>query len=163
MQGVLFGIPLTRWIRGTIEKMNRFGKRDIQSWRDYWLETYRELGGQSDESGSKGSPIHAAYGLWRLGRIKNANIPYQHKRIDFINQNYGKNAAYAVLALDLLENRQDARDKANLWHLVQDFYRRTTHEEPAISQQGAVTVAVALFVDRQIVTGQEQARLPRKK
>ena len=39
MQGELYKIPLTRWIRGTIEKMNRFRKRDIQSWRDYWLET----------------------------------------------------------------------------------------------------------------------------
>ena len=155
MQGVLFGIPLTRWIRGTIEKMNRFRKRDIQSWRDYWLETYRELGGQSDESGSKSCPLHAAFGLWRLGRIKDANIHYQHKGIIFINQKYGKNAAYAVLALDLLENRQDARDNANFWIQVQDFYRRTIHEEPAKSQQGAVTVAVALFGDGQIVTGQE--------
>ena len=155
MPEVLFKIPLTRWIRGTIEKMNGFGKRDIQSWSHYWLETYKELGGQSDESGSKGCPQHAAYGLWRLGRIKEANISYQQKAIKSINQEYGKNAAYAVLALDLLEKRQSTRDNANLWIQVQDLYRKTIHEEPAKSQQGAVTVAVTLFEEGQIVTGQK--------
>ena len=155
MPKVLYKMPLTCWIRGTIEKMNRFRKRDIQSWSHYWLETYKELGGQSDESGSKGCPQHAAYGLWRLGRIKEANISYQQKTIKSINQEYGKNAAYAVLALDLLEKRQAARDKANLWIQVQDKYRKTVHEKPAKSQQGAITVAVTLFEEGQIVTGQK--------
>ena len=101
MVGVLNKIPVTQWIRGTIEKMNKAGKQDSQSWNDYWFETYKELGGQSEESGTKGCPKHAAYGLWRLGRIKETNIPYHHQAINSINQEYGKNAVYAILALDL--------------------------------------------------------------
>jgi hypothetical protein len=155
MPGVLFKIPLTRWIRGTIDKMKGFGKSDTQSWSHYWLETYKELGGQSVESGSKGCPQHAAYGLWRLGRITETNIPYQHKAINSINQEFGKNAAYAVIALDLLEKQQAARDNAALWIQVQDLYRRTIHEEPAKSQQGVVALAVILFEEGQIMTGQE--------
>jgi hypothetical protein len=155
MPGVLFKIPLTRWIRGTIGKMNRFGKPDFQSWSNYWLETYRELDGLKDECGSKDCPKYAAYGLWRIGRIKDANVPYQEKAINDINHEYGKNAAYAALALDLLEKRQAARDNANLWIQVQEIYRRTIHEELAKSQQGAITVAVTLFEEGQIVTMQE--------
>ncbi len=155
MPGVLFKIPLTLWVRGTIEKMNRFGKRDIQNWSQYWLETYKELGGRSNESGSKGCPQHAAYGLWRLGRIKEASIPYQHQTISLINQEYGKNAVYAILALDILEKHQAARDDASLWRQVQNLYKKIIHEEPAKSQQGAITVAVTLFEDGQIATDLE--------
>jgi hypothetical protein len=155
MAGVLFGIPLTRWVRGTIEKMNGAGSRDVSNWSTCWLKTYRELGGKSQESGSKGCPRHAAYGLWRLGRIKETTVPYQRMAINQINQEYGKNAAYAVLALDLLEKGKLADSKADLWRQVQDLYRIRVHEEPATSQQGAVTVALTLFEEKQIVTGQE--------
>jgi hypothetical protein len=155
MAGVLFGIPLTRWVRGTIEKMNGVGKRDVQSWSDYWLKTYYELGGRSEASGSKGCPQHAAYGLWRLGRIKGTNLPYQRMAVNHIYQEYGNNAAYAILALELLENKQTAESKAGLWRQVQNLFRIRVHEEPATSQQGAVTVALTLFEEKQIVTGQE--------
>lgn len=151
MVGVLNKIPVTQWIRGTIEKMNKAGKQDSQSWNDYWFETYKELGGQSEESGTKGCPKHAAYGLWRLGRIKETNIPYHHQAINSINQEYGKNAVYAILALDLLEKYQDSGNKTNLWNQVREQYKKAFHEEPAISQQGAISVALALFEEGQIV------------
>ena len=51
MPGVLFKIPVTQWVRQTIQKMELCGKQDIGSWSKYWLEIYRELGGVSDESG----------------------------------------------------------------------------------------------------------------
>jgi len=155
MEEVLFGISLTRWIRGTIEKMNNAGRCDVQSWSDNWLKTYYELGGQSEASGSKGYPMHAAYGLWRLGRIKDTNILYQQMTITHINQEYGNNAAYAMLALGLLENKQAAASKAGLWRQVQDLYKIRVHQEPAISQQGAITVTAALFEEDQLVTNQE--------
>ena len=63
-------------------------------------------------------------GFGALDELKIANIHYQHKGIIFINQKYGKNAAYAVLALDLLENRQDARDNANFWIQVTGFLQK---------------------------------------
>lgn len=152
MAGILFYIPLTRWIRGTIEKMNRFGKRDVQSWSNYWLETYYELGGQSDKSGSKDCPLYAAYGLWRLGRIKETNVPYQLMAINHINQEYGRNAAYAILALDLLEKHQADKTNAGLWRQVQDLFKIRVHQEPAHSQQGSINVAVTLFEEGQIVS-----------
>jgi hypothetical protein len=153
MAGVLFGIPLTRWVRGTIEKMDQAGRHNVQSWSDYWLKTYYELGGLSKASGSKPCPLHAAYGLWRLGRIKETNIPYQQMAVNHVYQEYGNNAAYAILALDLLENKQAAQSNAGLWRQVQDLFRIKVHQEPAISQQGAVTVAQILFKEVQIVTG----------
>ena len=152
MEEVLFKVPLTRWIRKTIDKMNISRKRDIKSWSVYWFETYKSLGGQSDESGNKGCPQHAAYGLWQLGRIKDSNIPYQHMSISSINNTYGKNATYAVFAIDLLEKGKAARNEAMLWTQVQELYRKTFHEEPAKSQQGAIKVALTLFVEGQIVT-----------
>ena len=155
MPGLFFKIPLTLWVRGTIEKMNRFGKRDIQSWSQYWLETYKELGGQSEESGTKGCPQHAAYGLWRLGRITDSNLPYQPKAITSINREFGKNVSYAIIAIELLETRQAARDNTSIWIQVQEIYRRSVHEEPAKSQQGAITVAVTLFKEGQILAVQE--------
>ena len=132
--------------------MNGSGMQDSQSWNTFWYKTYEEKGGQSEESGTKGCPKHAAYGLWRLGRIKETNIPYQHQAINSINQEYGKNAVYAILALDLLEKHQDSRNKTNLWNQVREQYKNAFHEEPAISQQGAITVVVTLFEEGQIVT-----------
>jgi len=99
--------------------------------------------------------MHAAYGLWRLGRIKDTNIPYQLVEITHINQEYGNNAAYAILALGILENKQAAASKAGLWRQVQDLYKIRIHQEPAISQQGAITVTTALFEEDQLVTNKE--------
>ena len=152
METVLFYIPLTKWVRGTINKMNNAGKRDYPSWSKYWLETYFELGGQSEESGTKECPQHAAYGLWRLGRIKETNVPFQQMAINLINLEYGKNAVYAIIALDLLENKQAERTKAGLWRQVQSLFKLRVHQNPAISQQGAVTVAEILFTEGQIIT-----------
>jgi hypothetical protein len=148
----LFNIPLSRWVHGTIEKMNNSGKSDIQSWSEYWFETYKELGGLSINSGTKGCPLHGAYGLWRLGRIKDGNIPYQQQTIHFINQEFGRNAAYAAIAIGLLEERKAARSEIDLWIQVRELYKSKIHEEPAISEQGEVRVAKILFEEGHIVT-----------
>ncbi len=155
MSRLLFNIPLTRWIRGTIEKMKGSGRFDIQTWSNYWFDTYKELGGESDDSGKKDCPQHAAYGLWRLGRIKDTNIPYQLMAINHINKEYGKNAAYAILALELLEAGQSEGTHAGLWRQVQELFKRRVHQEPAQSQQGVVSVAKILFEEDQIVFNQE--------
>ncbi len=84
MPEVLFNIPLREWVFGTIEKMNKFGKSDLQSWRKYWLETYQELGGKSFESGSKGCPQHAASsnsGFWLQVRERYKNIIHEEPAI----------------------------------------------------------------------------------
>lgn len=151
MPGVLFKIPLTLWVRKTIEKMNQSGENDIYGWSRSWLQAYEDLGGRSTESGKKGCPQHAAYGLWQLGRIKETGKAYQKLSLSAINQKYGKNAVYAVLALDLLRQKRASIDNDVFWSQVQDYFRRQLHEEPAISQQGAVTVAKVLYEENQIV------------
>ncbi len=155
MAGVLFSIPVSLWVHGTIEKMNRFKKRDIHSWGEYWLETYLELGGKSTASGSKGCPQHAAYGLWRLGRIKGTNMPLRNFSLSLINREFGKNTTYAILALELLENGQAAMNQSLFWAQVQELFRKRLHNEPANSQQGAVTIAQVLYDEGLIVVNPE--------
>ena len=86
MPGELFYIPLTLWVRGAIEKMEENGKQDFPSWQDYWYQTYQELGGKSVNSGTKGCPMYGAYGLWRMGKIKDTKIPHRQIPIKLIYQ-----------------------------------------------------------------------------
>jgi len=44
-----------------------------------------------------------------------------------------------------LSTNQAAQNNAFLWHQVQSLFLSKLHEEPAESQQGAVTVARILF------------------
>ena len=151
MPAVLFNISLVRWGRRTIERMNAAGKDDVDTWSNYWLRTYKDLGGQSDSSGSKECPKRAAYGLWRLGRISNSGKTFQNWTVERINEELGKNAAYAVLALDLLERKRNEKDtegdwsKAELWAKVQELYQKKLGEPPAQSEQGALKIALGLF------------------
>ena len=157
MPAKLFNISLVRWMQRTIERMNAAGKEDFETWSNYWFRTYKDLGSQSDSSGSKECPKHAAYGLWRLGRISNSGKAFQNWTLDRVNKELGKNAAYAVLALDLLERKRGAKDtegywsKAELWAKVQELYQKKRGEPPAQSEQGAVQVALGLFMEQQII------------
>ena len=150
MPTVLFNISLVRWVRGTIEQMNAAGKDDIESWGNYWFQTYKDLGGTSDTSGSKGCPQHAAYGLWRLGRISNSGMAFQNWTLERVNKELGKNAAYAVLALDLLESKHEW-SKTDLWSKVQESYQQKIGEQSAKSEQGAIKISLGLFTEGQIV------------
>ncbi len=151
MTQIFLNVPLTRWVRGTIEKMNGHGRRDIHSWGAFWLETYTELGGRSDSSGSKECPKHAAYGLWMMGMIKDSGIASKPTGVKVVNQEFGRNATYAVLALDLLRKQPKGWTDTGLWKTVQDAFRNAIHEEPAISSQGAVKIARILFEEGQII------------
>ncbi len=157
MAGLLFKIPVTQWVRGTIQKMDKNATYDIGSWCDFWYETYEELGGNSIESGTKSCPKHAAYGLWRLGRIKNTAIPYQEGLLAETIRKYGKNTAYAELALELLEQQSIEINARSLWSQVQALYRKKLKDEPAKSQQGAITIALTLFDEDQIVTNDKDS------
>ena len=146
----LFNIPLVGWVRGTIERMNAIGKDDLRTWTCCWFETYKNLGGQGVHSGAKACPKRAAYGLWRLGRISNCEMAFQNWALCRVNQEFGKNATYAVLALDSLET-EGHRSKAELWCRVRELYQQKLGERPAQSEQGAVTVALGLFTEKQTV------------
>ncbi len=66
MPTVLFNIPLVRWVQRTIERMNAAGKDDFETWSNYWFQTYRELGGTSDNQVQRNvlSTLHMVSGVW---------------------------------------------------------------------------------------------------
>jgi hypothetical protein len=43
MPGVLFGIPVVRWIKGTAKRMENAGRDDRASWNRAWGEEYIAL------------------------------------------------------------------------------------------------------------------------
>ncbi|NVM56556.1 MAG: hypothetical protein HWN51_00330 [Desulfobacterales bacterium] len=152
MPAVLFKIPLVPWVRKTVEKMSAIDQDDSQTWNRFWLQAYVELGGISENSGSKVCPKSAAYGLWRLGRIAGSGKPFQNWPIGRVKEELGKNVAYAVLALDLLEVGWGPEDIESLWIEVRRLYRQKLADTPARTQQGAVKVASILFSEGQIVS-----------
>jgi hypothetical protein len=119
------------------------GKESPQDWGRFWLETYKGLGGLKENCGSKGCPRAAAYGLWRLGRIKGSGMPLKLWTVPKVNQDLGKNAAYAVIATELLSTND--MSIVELWPLVKERYERDTGEIPAKSEQGEIKIVVALF------------------
>lgn len=145
---VLSKIPLVQWVRGTIEKMSAIGATDVRAWNQAWIETYLDLDGEKVSVGRKGCPRAAAYGLWRLGRIKNGGVKFQDWPLKRVHDELGKNATYAVLAVDLLK-RGVAEEQ--LWDRIQKEYRRRFDDPPADSEQGEMRVALILYDEQQIV------------
>jgi hypothetical protein len=147
---VLHKIPVTPWVLGTVEKMHQAGTSEVTAWNRYWLQTYRELGGQSHQSGSKGCPRAAAYGLWMLGRLRGGGRATQVWTVDRVKRELGKNAAYAVIAADLLAQGATT-SLGELWPIVQAQYTAHTSDEPAGSEQGEVKMVIALFCEQQLI------------
>lgn len=151
----LFSIPLALWFRKTVEKMESSNVDDSSSWKTFWIETYSELGGENS-SGTKGCPRLAAFGLWYLGRIVINERPFKKWSIKKIDKELGKNVAYAVIALDLLEQGKGARHKGEFWGKIRYLYNQETGIEAAKSEQGAVRVATILFNEDLIRYPKEQ-------
>lgn len=143
-------IPYSLWVQKTINKMEENRVDDKKSWDMYWYKSYEELGGKSESTGTKGCPKKAAYGLWYLGYVSNTNRPFKNLSIQKINDEFSKNVAYAVLAVDLLNKGWKSNNITSLWQEVKNQYRNTLKKEPAKSNQGAVTVAVQLFQEGRI-------------
>ncbi len=150
MAGQLAKVPAVRWVQGTIAKMNRDGVKDSGSWTARWIQTYHELGGQSDESAKKVCPQVAAYGLWQLGRIRDGGMPLKNYSLAQIRQVLGKNATYAAITLQLLEQGATERGSA-LWSRVQASYKQQLGEAVAVREQGEVRLATMLFDEGQIL------------
>ena len=109
---VFYSVDLTAWVYGTIEK-HRLGP----SWRQAWVETYREIGGATS-SGEKVCPMRAARTLYELGRIKDGGKPFKDYETPELWEKYGKNGTYAILATRLL--RANPRlSKPSLWQEIQ--------------------------------------------
>lgn len=146
---VLNKIPVTPWVCGTADKMRESNTESIADWNRFWLETYRELGGTSDKSGSKGCPRAAAYGLWYLGRVQESGRQARRLPVSEVSCELGKNAAYAVIAADLLQGGAP-RCATSLWPLVQARFTELTDVAPADSEQGEIKLVVALFCEGQL-------------
>ncbi|HJT76852.1 MAG TPA: hypothetical protein VJ739_06580 [Gemmataceae bacterium] len=68
-----------------------------------------------------------------------------------IKRQLGKNAAYATIAADLLEQGESpAMD--SLWPGVRDRYKKHTGEEAAEYEQGQIKLVAALFREHQLRT-----------
>lgn len=131
-------VDLPKWIEGTVSKYERG-----QEWNSAWFETYKELGGKSDESGKKGCPRAAAKTLYELGRIIGhgtaRNLPLSQ-----VVRKHSKNGAYAIAAIELL-NKEPALDLTTLWSRIQQRIRTESGEEPAASNQGGPTLTYKLW------------------
>ena len=131
-------IDLEKWVYGTIDKYRRG-----QPWNDAWLATYRELGGQSNNSGQKGCPRAAAETLYEFGRLKNTDRPF--KRYDISEQwHRRKNGTYAIIAIRLLRHNTTL-SLTELWSEIKKTVRATTGDKPARSNQGGPTLAYQLW------------------
>ena len=144
-------IEKIQWVQKTVAKMNATGTNDSEMWNSLWLATYKELGGTSENYGSKVCPKAAAYGLWFLGRITGSNRPCRNWPIEKVRKELGKNSAYAILSLTFLE-RKEKITKLKLWQEVKKLYRQEFSEEPAESEEGAVSIASVLFKAGKIIS-----------
>ena len=136
--GTFLGVDLRRWVYGTIEKTGRG-----DAWADAWTRTYREIGGRSESTGTKGCPMAAARTLYDYGRIRGAGVPFVDCDTDRLWRE-SRNGTYAMLALRLLRT-DPALNKTWLWSRIQDIVRREMCAEPARSNQGGPTLAFQLW------------------
>ena len=132
-------IDIKHWVFGTITKVQQGAK-----WNDAWQKTYKELGGNSIETGKKGCPMKGAETLYRLGRIKGGGMERTDPLLREILDEHSKNGVYAVLALDELEQAPDI-SLTELWKKIQIRVQNELGEEPAASNQGGPTVAFKLW------------------
>lgn len=150
MTEILNKIPVSAWVLSTAERMEAAAVEDRGSWSSFWVETYDALGGASS-SGGKPCPKCAAYGLWYLGWLKGSKRPSLGWSVSEIREKLGKNAAYAAIVFRLL--RQGARPQPvdQLWESVRREFKRETGETAANTEQGAVKLAMGLFLEGELV------------
>ena len=146
MASTLYWIPISTWVLDTAQAMDAARATDGAVWRKHWVDSYWALGGRST-SGSKGCPRSAAYALWYLGWLKGTARPLLDWPIRRIAGALGKNAAYAVIAAQILARQGFAGSRGALWQRVQREFRSEIGESPAESDQGAVKLTLGLFLD----------------
>ena len=145
---IFLAVDLRAWVYGTIDKVR--GGRD---WGPAWWETYKEIGGRSRSSGTKGCPVAAARTLYEFGRIRDCGQAYRDCDLREMWER-SRNGTYAMLAIRLLGENSEL-GKAELWARIQTAVRRELDAEPAVSNQGGPTLAFQLWHQGLIV---EEAR-----
>ncbi|MBD2495245.1 DUF6979 family protein [Nostoc sp. FACHB-280] len=151
----LLRLPTIPWVTQTIKKMNVHSNESPKIWkkiwRECWYETYIKLGGEREYSGTKPCPMCAAYGLWYLGRVVDSVQTCKDWEITRINHELGKNVAYAVLSLEILQQQGGNTTREVLWADVRKLYQQRLNEEAAKSEQGQIKITLALFNAKLIV------------
>jgi hypothetical protein len=146
---VLNKIPVVEWVLGTARKMRADACEGRSDWNEFWVATYRELGGRARTTGNKPCPMAAAYGLWYLGFLSEGTRKRRTWTVQEVNQELGKNAAYAVIAAQLLEAGQST-ELDSLWSKVRSRFGTATGEEAAEREQGEIKLVVGLFTNEQL-------------
>lgn len=146
MRSMLYKVPISAWLSGAAHAMDTANATSKAAWRKHWADSYRALGGSSS-CGNKGCPRSAAYALWYMGWFKGSTRPLLEWPVQRIRPRLGKNAAYAAIAARLLAREGFAGSHGALWRLVQQEFRCEIEESPAQSDQGAVKLALGLFLD----------------
>lgn len=141
-------IDLKDWVRETIRKAE-----NGDDWDSAWQETYRELGGESAESGKKGCPMQGTKWLYLLGRIKDSGVPLTSPELEDMWR-CSRNGIYSILALEYLEQNPDI-GLNELWTKIKRHVRSQLKKEPAETNQGGPTVAFKLWHLDLIVRPQE--------
>lgn len=152
---VLNKIEVTKWVQGAARKMATAGSEASTTWNESWLEVYRDLGGRARTTGKKGCPMAAAYGLWYLGILVGVARTRRVWSVKRVNHELGKNAAYAIIAAELLANGS-APVVSSLWPVVRERFEELTGDEAAISEQGEINPVIGLFRERQLVVSQQR-------
>ncbi len=142
----LNGIEIKQWVHGTARKMLAAKSESRATWNEAWFETYLELGGQSRTTGEKGCPKSAAYGLWSLGLLAGVARNFRKWSIAQVRKELGKNAAYAVIAAELMTGGA-APTVPSLWPRIRKRYEELTGEEAARSEQGEIRLVIALYCE----------------
>jgi hypothetical protein len=148
---VLNYIPITPWVLGTVERVISKGFDDAKTWNQCWYEQYKILGGARETTGNKPCPRAAARGLWYLGLLRDGSRPLISLSIVDIYQTLSKNAAYAVIAMGILE-KNPYITVSDLWPLVQAEFTRHTGGVPAASEQGEIRLVIGLFRNGALVS-----------
>jgi hypothetical protein len=146
---LFMGVDLWAWVNGTIKKVESQKYYGPDAWEKAWQETYFELGGRSEYSGSKGCPQKGAYTLYLLGRIKGTKRKYlqwDYRQILDVS----KNGVYAVMAIDILKETPNI-PLSKLIDKIKEKYDEEFGEIPS-PDPGAPTIAYKLFKLNKLIT-----------
>jgi len=149
MTAILYKIPVGAWVSGTAERIEEAGVEDRKAWARYWVETYNALGGTTT-SGNKPCPRCAAYAMWYLGWLKGSKRPALSWSVNEIKHELGKRAAYAAIAVRLLQQGAQPYPFGQLWESVRREFERETGETAADSEEGEVKLAIGLFFEGKV-------------
>ena len=157
IDGKVFKVPAKGWILATIKKMEDEGTSKRADWNRFWLESYTELGGEKQASGRKACPCAAAYGLWMLGRVRGASREFDSSDLVKINDEYGPNTAYVVIAVEELEQNSDIQ-LSELWPKIRTRYEAEIGKEAASCEAGQVRLTMALHRSNLLTDGRRLNR-----